>query len=204
MVWCDGMRSSEPTQSRVRRPALRCAWLAVALLAACAAVPGPDSGRLLPDCAVAGLQGDVRRQAEVEALRRSVEGGALQRVAALRGPATCVGQVDGEGAIDIEYRHADGSVLQWRRQSRIESTDFNLRFAQPRVGSVQDILVELERTAFGAAGCGIDWQRATTEPAADGGRGADTVYRGDVCNCQVRVRRDDQGLAVWVALRSAC
>jgi hypothetical protein len=125
-------------------------------------------------------------------------------MAALPGPATCVGQVDADGSIHIDYRYADGSVLQVRRQSRIESTDFNLRFAQARTGPVQDILVELERTAFGAAGCGIDWRRATTEPAGDASRSFDTVYRGEVCNCQARVRRDDQGRVVVLALRSAC
>ena len=174
------------------------------LLAACTAVPAPVAGRLLPDCAVAGLEGDDSRRTGFDALRRSVEAGALQRVAALPGPATCLGQVDAEGSIRIDYRYADGSALQVRRQSRIESTDFTLRFAQPRAGPGRDILVELERTAFGATGCGIDWQRATTEPAADGSRGADTVYRGDLCNCQARVRRDEQGRVVVLTLRSAC
>lgn len=204
MAWCDGMRSSEHPKAPVRWHARCCAGLAVALLAACAAVPAPLSGLALPDCAVSGLQGDASRRTEFEALRRSVEGGALQRVAALPGPATCLGQVDAEGAIHLDYRYADGSALQVRRQSRIESTDFNLRLGQPPAGPVQDILAELERTAFGATGCGIDWQRATAEPAADGSRGVDTVYRGDVCNCQARVRRDDQGRVVLLAMRSAC
>jgi hypothetical protein len=198
------MRSSEPIEAPSRWLARCGAGLVAALLAACAAGPAALSGRVLPDCAETGLQGDAGRRTEFEALRRSVEGGALQRVAALPGPATCLGQVDAEGAIQIDYRYADGSALQVRRQSRIESTDFNLRFGQPMAEPVQDILLELERTAFGAAGCGIDWQRATTEPTADGSRGADTVYRGDVCNCQARVRRNDQGRVVMLALRSAC
>jgi hypothetical protein len=198
------MRSSESIEAPRRWLASGGAGLFAMLLVACTAVPATVAGRLLPDCAVAGLQGEASRRTEFEALRRSVEGGALQRMAALPGPATCVGQVDADGSIHIDYRYADGSVLQVRRQSRIESTDFNLRFAQPRTGSVQDILVELERAAFGAAGCGIDWRRATTEPAGDASRSFDTVYRGEVCNCQARVRRDDQGRVVVLALRSAC
>ncbi|MDZ7591854.1 MAG: hypothetical protein U5L05_14500 [Rubrivivax sp.] len=198
------MRSSESIEARRRWFARGGAGLWAVLLAACTAVPAPGAGRLLPDCAVAGLQGEASRRTEFEALRRSIEAGTLQRVAALPGPATCVGQVDAEGSIRIDYRYADGSVLQVLRQSRIESTEFNLRFAQPRTGPVQDILVELERAAFGAAGCGIDWQRATTEPAGDASRSVDTVYRGEVCNCQARVRRDDQGRVVLLALRSAC
>lgn len=201
------MRSSEHPKAAARWQAACCAGLVAALLAACAAVPGPLAaplaGRALPDCAVAGLQGDAHRT-ELEALRRSVEEGALQRVAALRGPATCLGHVDAQGAIHLDYRYADGSTLQVVRQSRIESTDFNFRLGQPSAGPVQAILVELERMAFGAAGCGIDWQRSTAEPAADGSRRADTVYRGDVCNCQARVRRDDQGRVVVLGLRSAC
>lgn len=204
MAWCDGMCSSEPSKAPSRWLARCAAGLVAALLAACAAVPAPVSGRVLPDCAVAGLQSEASRRNEFDALRRSVEGGALQRVAALPGPVTCLGQVDAEGSIHIDYRFADGAALQVRRQSRIESTDFNLRFGQPTAGPVRDILRELERTAFGAAGCGLDWQRATTEPAADRSRGTDTVYRGDVCNCQARVRRDDQGRVVVLALRSAC
>lgn len=204
MAWCDGMRSSEPIQAPLRWLASGVAGLLAALLAACTAVPAPVGDRFLPDCAVARLQGEASRRSEFETLRRNVEAGALQRVAALPGPATCLGQVDAEGSIHIDYRYADGSALQVRRQSRIESTDFTLRFAQPRAGPGRDILVELERTAFGATGCGIDWQRATTEPAADGSRGADTVYRGDLCNCQARVRRDEQGRVVVLTLRSAC
>lgn len=204
MAWCDGMRSSESIEAPLRWLARGGAGLVATLLAACTAVPAPVAGRWLPNCAVAGLEHEASRRTEFEALRRSVEAGALQRVAALPGPATCIGQVDAEGAIQIDYRYADGSALQVRRQSRIESTDFDLRFAQPRAAPVQDILVELERTAFGAAGCGIDWRRATTEPAADGSRGVDTVYRGDVCNCQARVRRDEQGRIAVLVLRSAC
>lgn len=66
------------------------------------------------------------------------------------------------------------------------------------------ILVRAECTAFGVNGCGINWQQTETLPVRDDTSTTETIFRGDVCNCQARIRRDNAGHVVGLALRSAC
>jgi hypothetical protein len=66
------------------------------------------------------------------------------------------------------------------------------------------LLARTEQAAFEKGGCGIDWRkpdssRPTTFPTT-----VETIYRGDVCNCQGRVRADAAGRVVGMVFRSAC
>jgi hypothetical protein len=187
------MRSSEPIQAPLRWLASGVAGLLAALLAACTAVPAPVGDRFLPDCAVAGLQGEASRRSEFETLRRNVEAGALQRVAALPGPATCLGQVD---AGSIHRLHMPTAAPCRCGGNRASGPPLHLRFG-PRSGGG----TSWSSWARPSVPAGIDWRR-DDQPAADGSRSVATVYRGDLCNCQARVGRDEQAMCV-LTLRSA-
>jgi hypothetical protein len=69
--------------------------------------------------------------------------------------------------------------------------------------SVINELTDAEQAAFGADGCGIDWRQPETRPP-DAERVTETIYRGDVCNCQARVRSDTAGHVAGLIVRSAC
>ena len=86
----------------------------------------------------------------------------------------------------------------------LSESDVEVRFAIPPPEPVADVLVRAEQAAFGAAGCGINWKHPETR-AAEGNPGTtESVFRGDTCNCQARVRRDAAGRVTGLALRSNC
>ena len=125
MAWCDGMRSSEPIQAPLRWLASGVAGLLAALLAACTAVPAPVGDRFLPDCAVARLQGEASRRSEFETLRRNVEAGALQLVAALPGPAEFDAATPREVVWRIEGLR-DREDRDWQRTAQLAAWVFGM------------------------------------------------------------------------------
>ena len=67
------------------------------------------------------------------------------------------------------------------------------------------LLTQAERERFGDDGCGIDWRQSPEASAASDAPGSTLrTYRGEVCNCQARQRRDAAGRLVELGLRSAC
>jgi hypothetical protein len=137
-------------------------------------------------------------------LRRSVEKGPLYTVpAAAAGVASCHVRYD-SAVIELEYRFKDGGWLHVKRDARIEYTEQEARFALSPAENPVTILAGAERAAFGPDGCGIDWRQAETQPAGDDPSATETVFRGDVCNCQARIRRDAAGRIVGLVLRSTC
>lgn len=191
---------------RARRMVLACSST---LLAACSALPSPHQSAALPAKAPVCTQIDagapLQNADTLLALRRSVETGPLYAAAAAASGVVAACHVRHDsGVTALDYRFGDGATLHVERDARIEYTEQKARLALPLRESAVDILVRAEQAVFGIAGCGIDWRRPETQ-AADGNPGAiDMVFRGDVCNCQARVRRDAAGRVVGLALRSAC
>jgi hypothetical protein len=138
------------------------------------------------------------------ALRQSVETGPLYLAAAApSGVATC--RIDRRsGATALEYRFRDGGWLRAQRDARIEYTEQQAGFASPPAEPALALLSRAEAAAFGAEGCGFDWRQPETQPVEGEAGTTDAVYRGDVCNCQARVRRDRAGRVVGLALKSSC
>lgn len=194
------MRSFE----RMKIVTLRPGWmplLAAALASACSA-PLAEQKSAVP--AVVACSAGTGQQADanaVTALRRSVEQGPLYTIGAAAGVREC--RVSAEsGAITLDYAFGSGGSLRVKRDQRIEYTEQDARYTLPASEEPVSVLKRAERAAFGTQGCGIDWTRSESAPAKDGA--AETVFRGDVCNCQARMRRDGAGHVVGLTLRSAC
>ena len=136
-------------------------------------------------------------------LRSNVEGGPLYTIPATGGVAACSVNVE-SGVITLEYQFKDGGRLHVKRDSRIEYTEQVARIQLAPEKNPETILSSAERVAFGASGCGIDWQKADTKAAADDPDATETLYYGDICNCRAGVRRDAVGRVVELMLRSAC
>jgi hypothetical protein len=171
---------------------------ATLLLAACS--PSPP-----PECVFAG-SGDAATPpdpATVGEFRQSIEAGPLYAMAADEGAlAAC--RISREATrLVLEYSFANGASLRAERDPTIEYAEQDVRFASPREADPAAALARAEQASFGASGCGIDWRQGTAEPAA-AAPSAETVYRGDLCNCQARVRRDAAGRVVGLIFRSAC
>ncbi len=141
-------------------------------------------------------------QGIVTAVRKNVESGPLYSIPARAGVAKC-SAIEQSGVITLKYRFRDGGSLHVKRDSSIEYSEqvawFNLRSEEKPVA----ILKSAEHVAFGASGCGIDWEKAETQPSPDPNF-TETLFYGDVCNCRAGFRRDAVGQVVELMFRSAC
>ena len=111
----------------------------------------------------------------------------------------------------LDLRFGNGSALHAEHDAGIEMVNQEARLAAAPPEDPVAILTRAERDVLGSAGCGIDWKRTETRPVeedtAPGARRAaaiDTVYRGETCNCQVWIRRDEAKRVIGLGLRSAC
>jgi hypothetical protein len=140
----------------------------------------------------------------VAALKSSVESGPLYVIPAAAGVAACTASVAEGAIIMLEYRFKDGGRLDVKRDARIEYTEQTAQFHLAPDKDPVAVLAEAERAAFGADGCGIDWQSPDIQKVPDDSRGTRTLYYGDVCNCRAGISHDAAGRVVELMLRSAC
>jgi hypothetical protein len=130
-----------------------------------------------------------------------MEGGPLYAVAARRaGIPRCLLTFDPVGSVEVAYRFGELGSLRVQRDESIEYFELDARLALTRADRPKELLARSARSAFGA--CGIDWTHAETR-ALDRAR-VETIFRGETCNCQARIRHDGAGHVVGLALRSAC
>ena len=199
---------SSNRMNRVRLAAQRWWVCGGVLLAACSVPPATSQASAPPSAVVACVDADAAAAkyevSELAALRRSVEAGPLY-AAAVTASALVTCRVRHEsGSMTLEYQFRDAGWLHVKRDARIEYTEQEAHFAAPPAEPPEALLARAERAAFGVDGCGIDWRQPETL-ATEGNSGAkDTVFRGDVCSCQARIRRDGGGRVVGLALRSTC
>ena len=97
-----------------------------------------------------------------------------------------------------------------RNGTLVAQTDPRIEFSEQRVNlqgldedQAKSLLQAAEANAFGATGCGLDWEHHSTEEPGTFGGSQEVVYRGDACNCQARVLYDDEKV-IGLVLRSAC
>ena len=200
------MRSSEVSN----RPA----WLVRRLLVAgsvlavsCSTAPVASRGSATstaPECVSSDAQTPAADANLLASLRRTVETGPIYALMTRKaGLASC--RIGNEsGRLELDYRFRDGGSLRVRHDPRIEYNDQEARFATPLAEDAVALLTRVEQASFGATGCSIDWRRAETQPASDDARATESIYRGDTCNCQARVRRDPAGRVTGLVFRSAC
>jgi hypothetical protein len=156
------------------------------------------------ECTVAGRALGPQESDAVAKLRQTVDAGPLYAMlVAATSVASCSISIE-SSRIALDYMFRDGASLRVTHDPRIEYNNQEVRFASPPAEDAVAILTRVERAAFGADGCGIDWSEADTQAAGDEAGVTETIYRGDVCNCHARVRRDAGGRMVGLVFRSAC
>lgn len=204
-VWCAGTRSFD----RLRGVRWVVVWGCGGVLsAACSMPPAPALLAAPTSVSVACAGSDTVATTEdafaLAALRRSTEIGPLYAALLAVSPLESC-RVSGESAAPtLTYQFIGGGLLRVKRDARIEYTEQEAQFVVPPLQAPAALLLRVERAEFGAAGCGIDWQRAELASPAVNAGAIDTVFRGDVCNCQARIRRNAAGHVVVLALRSTC
>jgi hypothetical protein len=175
------------------------------LVVACTAPPEAkqDAAGPPPEC-IAAAGAPVADAEGLAALRRAVETAPLYSSLAAKAAVASCRVSAASSKITIEYTFRDGGSLRATRDSSIEYSDQEARFASPPADDPVDVLTRVERAAFSADGCGIRWREPESQPAGDDSKSTETIYRGDVCNCQARVRTDAASRVVALTFRSAC
>ena len=106
--------------------------------------------------------------------------------------------------IYLEYKFQNGGWFRLTVDPRIEYANREVRLVSPLVEDPVAILKRAEYKVFGAKGCGIDWLKQETQSALDDESATETVFYGEVCNCQARIRRDAGKRVVGLILRNPC
>jgi hypothetical protein len=156
------------------------------------------------DCTTSGTATSSQDKDAATKLRSAVERSPFYAVSAARIGVKACHATQGSDELTLEYTFRDGGWLRVISQRRIEYSDQEVRFATPLADDPQKVLTDAERAAFGDKGCGITWRDARTQPAEDDTAAKETIYFGDVCNCQARIRTNAAGRVTGLLFRSAC
>ncbi len=175
-------------------------------LAACSGNQAPnDKAGASDSCTVIAGKPSSQEAVVAAALKQAIETSPFYTIpAASKGLPSCDLKFYPDGEIVLAYHFLDGNSLQIKRNTRIEYTEQTVRLNLQLPEQPETILAQAEQSTFGANGCGIDWQQSETQLAKDDSNVTETVFRGDVCNCQARIRRNAYGRVVGFMLRSAC
>src|SRR5215510_2075459 len=158
-----------------------------------------------PQCVIKDQSLSSKEKDAIAELRRTVEAGPLYIIPASQsGIVACNAGYDA-GGITLEYSFRDRQGwLRVKRDPRIEYNDQELRFELPPAEVPMSVLKQAELAAFGKDGCGIEWKESEKQQAEDDPQAVETIFRGDTCNCQARIRSDASGRVIGLRLRSAC
>jgi hypothetical protein len=137
-------------------------------------------------------------------LRHRVEAGPLYQALEKRlgPPRTCTRSVQA-GGLHLTYEFPHNGALVAQIDPRTEFSEQRVNLQGLDEAEAKSLLQAAETSAFGATGCGLNWERPATEEPGTLGGSSEVVYRGDACNCQARVGYDDEKV-IGLVLRSAC
>lgn len=106
-------------------------------------------------------------------------------------------------SVELLYGFQNGNQYSLKHDPAIEWSEQHARLRNPPIAEDPgQLLSRAEQRAFGAQGCGIDWQQPGTVPLKDGL--IEKSWRGKVCNCRASVRHDKSGGLMELSLSSAC
>jgi hypothetical protein len=183
------------------------ALVLVALLAAC----GSDANRAHamakvgpPPCTGDLSKASTPLQKAYPSFQRQIQAGPFYHALEQQlGPArSCTRSVQA-GALRIAYEFPHNGTLVAQTDPRIEFSEQRVSLQGLDEDEAKSLLQAAEANAFGAPGCGLDWEHHITEEPGIFGGSQEVVYRGDACNCQARVLYDDEKV-IGLVLRSAC
>ena len=190
-------------------PLLRLSGIAL-LFSACSregALPEPSPAPVT--CSVSEGQPNRAALQAAKDLQAQIQKGPMYRTAAAHSLLiACIWRFPEGAALTQEYTFRNGGKLQIQRDASIEYNNQSLSLAEPPPEPPETLLKAAERATFGEHGCGIDWKRPPEQvqpsTSAEIGTASESVFRGESCNCQARVRKNAAGNVVGLMLRSAC
>jgi hypothetical protein len=137
-------------------------------------------------------------------LQRRIEVGPFYRALEQRlgPPRSCARSIQA-GALRLAYEFPRNGALVVQVDPRIEFSEQRVKIQGLEEDEANSLLRAAESNAFGATGCGLNWEKPVTEGPGTFGGSTEIVYRGDACNCQARIGYDGEKV-IGLLLRSAC
>lgn len=117
-------------------------------------------------------------------------------------PRSCARSVQA-GVLRLTYEFPRNGALVVQVDPRIEFSEQRVKVQGLEEDEAKSLLQAAETNAFGATGCGLNWEKPVTEAPGTVGGSSEIVYRGDACNCQARIAYDGEKV-IGLVLRSAC
>jgi hypothetical protein len=141
---------------------------------------------------------------EVQEFRRRVSTGPFFKELVRRTgqPSSCRVEVNGSN-LTLIYIFRRKARLEARANVSIEYFQQRMQLQDLDEAQAMELLKKSERDAFGAQGCGINWQQPSEESPGPEPGTREVVYRGDNCNCQGRLVYRGNALVALVS-SSAC
>jgi hypothetical protein len=198
---------ARPVLARLMSPRTLVALALAGLLAAC----GSGGNRTGSTASVGALActGDLSKapgqlQKAYPSFQRRIQAGPFYHVLEqqLGQARSCTRSVQA-GALRIAYEFPRNGTLVAQTDPRIEFSEQRVNLQGLDEDEAKRLLQAAEANAFGATGCGLDWEHHVIEEPGTFGGSQEVVYRGDACNCQARVLYDDEKV-IGLVLRSAC
>jgi hypothetical protein len=143
-------------------------------------------------------------QNQFPSFKQRIETGPVYRTLVQRiGPPRDCQRTTASGVLHLRYSFPKGATLTAQIDSRIEFFEERVDFSAFTQSEAKELLKAAEKHAFGANGCGIAWKETDAEESHSSSGLQETIYRGDVCNCQARVLSNGGRISA-IILRSAC
>ena len=141
---------------------------------------------------------------EVQELRQRVSTGPFFKELVRRKGETSSCRVEVNGSnITLIFTFGRKASLEARANASIEYFQQRMQLQGLDRPQAIKLLKKNEEDAFGAQGCGINWQQPSEESPGSEPDAWEVVYRGDTCNCQGRLVYSGNALVALVS-SSAC
>jgi hypothetical protein len=179
----------------------------IGLLAACGGGPKKTDATAQagpPVCTGDLSQAPANLQSAYSSLQRRTEAGPFYHALEQRlGPPRSCARSLQAGALRLAYEFPRNGALVVQIDPRIEFSEQRVKLRGLEENEAKSLLQAAETNAFGATGCGLNWEQPVNEGPGTLGGSSETVYRGDACNCQARMAYDGEKV-IGLVLRSAC
>jgi hypothetical protein len=170
---------------------------------AAVAVPAVAAEPEASNCSGASAIPAARKKEAQEFLQRVAAGPFFKELVRRKGkPTSCQIGVDGSN-LTLIYTFRRKARLEARANSSIEYSQERMQLQGLDRLQALELLKESEKDAFGAQGCGINWQQPSEESPGEKPGTREVVYRGDTCNCQGRLVYSGDAVIALVS-SSAC
>jgi hypothetical protein len=166
-------------------------------------IPVPTDA-LTPQCPVVEGSPSTQQVSVANDFRVNVESSILYKmVTSQKNITSCQIAFTPGGNFFIQYKFPDKTRFSVERNPTTEHTEeiAHIEISTPP----ETLLKQIEKANFSIRdGCKIDWADPEIRKSKIIDGATDTIFRGEVCNCQARIQRSAMGRVTELGFKSTC